>query len=174
MQKRASNRQLLARLALAALSPLIGATAFAATPYSFDAPDQYLTRAGDFAPWAALMARQQEQRAMLDACVADAAVCPTSLRGYREIDCEDYAIAKYFVLRELGFAADDMRISIGRERPANAYHAVTVVRVDGATYFLDVDGDPHRNRPSYRFLFSLNEDSIWDHVPQRIREESKS
>ncbi len=215
--KRGSSHRPLVCLTLALLTLFAGATA--AAPYSFEAPDQYLTRADDFAPWAALVTRQRSQRAALDACLRDAAACPASLRGYRQIirhapelprlrqlrlvnrfinlrqwhvephqndrwrtlteflsaggDCEDYAIAKYFALRQLGFAAADVRIGIARDRETRAYHAVTVVRIEDVIYFLDVDGDPRRNRPSYRFLFSMNEDSIWDHVPKRVQEEGK-
>jgi len=78
-------------------------------------------------------------------------------------DCEDYAIAKYFVLRRLGFDTADLRIGIGRESTTRDYHAVTMVDVDGAVYLLDVDGEPSRHQFGYRLLFSINEDAIWDH-----------
>lgn len=90
-------------------------------------------------------------------------------------DCEDYAIAKYFALRQVGFAADDVRVAIAKDWETRAYHAVTVVRVDGQIYFLDVDGAPRHNPSGYRFLFSINENSVWDHViPQVKAEENRS
>lgn len=52
-------------------------------------------------------------------------------------DCEDYAIAKYVALRELGFAEHDLRLVIVRDRAANEDHAVTVVRHDGRWLILD-------------------------------------
>jgi predicted transglutaminase-like cysteine proteinase len=89
-------------------------------------------------------------------------------------DCEDYAIAKYFVLRRLGFAVDDLRIGIGRETTTRDYHAVTMVRLDGQVYVLDVDGEPSLNQFGYRLLFSINEKAIWDHErPRTIRASDK-
>ncbi len=78
-------------------------------------------------------------------------------------DCEDFAIAKYFLLRQVGFASDDLRVAITWDRNVNDYHAVTVVRLDGEVYILDVDGGPRRSQNDYRFLFSINETGIWDH-----------
>jgi predicted transglutaminase-like cysteine proteinase len=37
-------------------------------------------------------------------------------------DCEDYAVAKYFLLRELGFPAEDMRVLVAYERSARGFH----------------------------------------------------
>jgi predicted transglutaminase-like cysteine proteinase len=52
-------------------------------------------------------------------------------------DCEDFAIAKYYVLRALGFAADDMRLVIVKDIKARDFHAVLAVSVDGVDYILD-------------------------------------
>ena len=79
-------------------------------------------------------------------------------------DCEDFAIAKYFLLRQFGFAADDLRVAITWDREVSDYHAVTVVRLDGEVFILDVDGAPRRTQSNYRFLFSINETGIWDHA----------
>ena len=43
-------------------------------------------------------------------------------------DCEDYASAKYFMLRGLGFPAEDMRIVITYERKLRGYHAVLAIQ----------------------------------------------
>jgi predicted transglutaminase-like cysteine proteinase len=86
-------------------------------------------------------------------------------------DCEDYAIAKYFVLRRLGFDTADLRIGIGREIATRDYHAVTMVRLDGRVYLLDVDGEPSRHLSGYQLLFSINEDAIWDHQRPRAKQE---
>jgi predicted transglutaminase-like cysteine proteinase len=60
-------------------------------------------------------------------------------------DCEDYAVAKYFLLRELGFPA--------------------VRRDDGSSWLLETDNTivkgSHR---VYRFIYALNEEGIWDHA----------
>jgi predicted transglutaminase-like cysteine proteinase len=52
-------------------------------------------------------------------------------------DCEDYAIAKYVALREVGFADDDLRLVIVHDRAANEDHAVAAVRYNGRWQILD-------------------------------------
>ena len=219
--QRGTNHVTSALVVLALLTGLGAASAWSAAPYSFDAPDQYLTPAEDYQRWADLAARHRSQSAAIDTCLDDAAACPDRLRGYREIvvqaqhlsalrkltlvnrfintrrwhiersrhddwrtltdflrqggDCEDYAIAKYFALRQVGFAADDVRVGISWDFETHAHHAVTVVRIDDQVYFLDVDGSPRRNQTSYRLLFSINEIAIWDHVlPAHISEGERS
>ncbi|MFZ5734792.1 MAG: transglutaminase-like cysteine peptidase [Pseudomonadota bacterium] len=50
-------------------------------------------------------------------------------------DCEDYAIAKYVLLREAGVAQGDLRILLGRDKAAREDHAVLAVR-DGASWII--------------------------------------
>src|SRR5258708_1904513 len=52
-------------------------------------------------------------------------------------DCEDYAIAKYVVLRDAGFPSDDLRIILGRDRAIRQDHAVLAARLDGHWMILD-------------------------------------
>jgi predicted transglutaminase-like cysteine proteinase len=52
-------------------------------------------------------------------------------------DCEDYAIAKYFALREIGIAEDDLRLLVVRDRRTSEDHAVAAVRYDGRWLILD-------------------------------------
>ncbi len=84
-------------------------------------------------------------------------------------DCEDYAIAKYFVLRQFGFSVDDVRVAITWDARVQDYHAVTMVHLDDSVLVLDVDGPPRRRLTDYRFLFSINESGIWDHKPGKRR-----
>lgn len=213
MVRRSSICSRYARQILALGTALTVTAAWAVTPYTFDAPNQYLTAAQDYPRWAALWAHHLEQSKAIDACLADATQCPKYLKGYREVvsrahdltaqrkmtlvnrfindrhwkiesvshddwrtltdflqyggDCEDYAIAKYFALRQVGFPADDMRVGIAWDFETGAYHAVTVVRIDDQMYFLDVDGTPRRTQSGYRFLFSINEIAVWDHVARK-------
>jgi predicted transglutaminase-like cysteine proteinase len=84
----------------------------------------------------------------------------------RSGDCEDYAIIKYFSLRELGFADEDMRIVVILDTNVNLLHAVLVVRMSGVWYALD-----NRNRsvlPATSFhgfvpYYSINANAFWDH-----------
>ena len=52
-------------------------------------------------------------------------------------DCEDYAIAKYVALQEIGISADDLRLLIVHDRATNEDHAVAAVRYDGRWLILD-------------------------------------
>ncbi len=52
-------------------------------------------------------------------------------------DCEDYAIAKYVLLRESGVPQGDLRILLGRDRAAREDHAVLAVKDGGSWIILD-------------------------------------
>lgn len=52
-------------------------------------------------------------------------------------DCEDYAIAKYVALQEVGIARDDLRLVIVHDRVLSEDHAVTAIRYDGRWHILD-------------------------------------
>jgi predicted transglutaminase-like cysteine proteinase len=81
-------------------------------------------------------------------------------------DCEDFAITKYLVLRELGVEPDDLRIVIVRDRLRGIAHAVLAVYVDGRALILDNQRDDVvvaelvRN---YVPVYSLNERGWWLH-----------
>jgi predicted transglutaminase-like cysteine proteinase len=81
-------------------------------------------------------------------------------------DCEDYAIAKYMSLRELGWPVDALRIVVLLDENLKLPHAVLVVRMDGRTYVLDnqieqvvTDDRIHHYRP----IYSINEKAWWLH-----------
>ncbi len=79
-------------------------------------------------------------------------------------DCEDYATTKYYLLRRLGFDADQLRIVVTWDRSVGGYHALLAVRQEGRIRLLDSDNTIRRgSRHRYRFIYSLNEKSIWDH-----------
>ena len=52
-------------------------------------------------------------------------------------DCEDYAIAKMWLLRSIGYSADQLQLVVLKNTRSNAYHAVLAVHVDGKRYILD-------------------------------------
>jgi predicted transglutaminase-like cysteine proteinase len=52
-------------------------------------------------------------------------------------DCEDYAIAKYVALKEVGMAAEDVKLIIVRDLAVGGEHAVVAVRFDGHWIILD-------------------------------------
>ncbi len=52
-------------------------------------------------------------------------------------DCEDYAIAKFMSLRQLGFGADELRVVVLQDMNLNAAHAVLIVYHEGKALLLD-------------------------------------
>lgn len=52
-------------------------------------------------------------------------------------DCEDYAIAKYVALRQVGVDAENLRLLLVRDRAVGQDHAVLGVRDDGRWFILD-------------------------------------
>ena len=85
-------------------------------------------------------------------------------------DCEDYAIVKYFTLKELGIAPDSMRIVILRDTIRNLAHAVLVVYLDDEAYVLDNLSNvvqPHTRLRNYSPQYSVNEHGRWTHIRGR-------
>jgi len=82
-------------------------------------------------------------------------------------DCEDYVIAKYLSLRQLGIAAERMRIVVVQDLRRGEDHAVLTVKSDGGLMVLD----NHYRRvrtwddlsADYVPYYSLNEDAVWMH-----------
>ena len=83
-------------------------------------------------------------------------------------DCEDFATAKYFLLRELGVPADRMRVVVLWDKRERDYHAMLAVDLEDDVWFLETDGTIPRYRQmwKYEFQYSLNEQGIWDHLPR--------
>ncbi|MEM8767793.1 MAG: transglutaminase-like cysteine peptidase [Pseudomonadota bacterium] len=92
-------------------------------------------------------------------------------------DCEDYATTKYYLLRRLGFDAEQLRVVVTWDRSARGYHAVLAVHHAGEVLLLESDDTVRRGRNHrYRFIYSVNEQSIWDHeaAAESARIERKS
>ncbi len=83
-------------------------------------------------------------------------------------DSEDIAIAKYFALRALGFAAEDLRILIA-EFDNDPPDAVLLVAIPGdvlqLTWLTDNVNTFERHK-AHLELYSLNEDYVWIHHPR--------
>jgi predicted transglutaminase-like cysteine proteinase len=52
-------------------------------------------------------------------------------------NCKHYATSKYVALQEMGFATDDLRLIVVRDRPTSELHAVAAVRYEGRWLILD-------------------------------------
>ena len=85
-------------------------------------------------------------------------------------DCEDYAIAKYFTLKELGIPYENMRIVVVRDTVRNLAHAVLAVYMDGDAYILDNLSNAvlsHSRIKQYSPQYSVNEVGRWAHLKGR-------
>ena len=97
-------------------------------------------------------------------------------------DCEDYAILKYALLRDLGVADKDMRIVVLRDTAARQYHAVLSVKHDGKWLVLDNRFSRvrfERDLPNYKVLYTVNAEGQWAHeqdkkAPIRLAAKLKS
>jgi len=79
-------------------------------------------------------------------------------------DCEDFATTKYYLLRQLGFAVDQLRVVVTWDRHARGHHAVLAVKNENEVLLLESDDTIRRGkRHAFRFIYSVNEHSIWDH-----------
>jgi predicted transglutaminase-like cysteine proteinase len=82
-------------------------------------------------------------------------------------DCEDYAISKYYGLRDLGVPAELMRIVAVKDVIRNLGHAILVVLVKDDAYVLDNLTNltfSHKRLTHYRPQYSVNENYLWRHV----------
>lgn len=91
-----------------------------------------------------------------------------SLRQFfkKDGDCEDYAIAKYISLKELGFDADLMRIVVVQDTNLDIPHAILMVSLEGDRLILD-NQIPYVVKEKavlhYRPFYSINENAWWLH-----------
>lgn len=75
-------------------------------------------------------------------------------------DCEDFAIAKFYSMKKLGFPADAMRIVVLHDTQRSLMHAVLVVTWEGRDWVLDNLSDSivsWADRHHYEPIYSINE-----------------
>lgn len=85
----------------------------------------------------------------------------------RSGDCEDYAIIKYVTLRQLGFAAEQLRLVVVHDAVRDLAHAVLAVYLDDQVYILDNltrTVAPQEEVTQYVPYYSVNETTRWAHV----------
>lgn len=85
-------------------------------------------------------------------------------------DCEDYSIIKYFTLKELGIAPENMRIVVVRDTIRNFAHAVLVVYLNDDAFVLDNLSNSvlsHTKVRQYSPQYSVNEFGRWAHLKGR-------
>ncbi len=91
-----------------------------------------------------------------------------SLRQFfkKDGDCEDYAIAKYLSLKELGFDVDLMRIVVVQDTNLDVPHAILMVTLNGSRLILDnqISYVVEENTVlHYQPFYSINENAWWLH-----------
>jgi predicted transglutaminase-like cysteine proteinase len=82
-------------------------------------------------------------------------------------DCEDYAIAKYYGLRDLGVPAKSLRIAAVKDSIRGLGHAILVVFADADAYILDNLTNlvlSHKRLTHYVPQYTVNEEFLWRHV----------
>lgn len=82
-------------------------------------------------------------------------------------DCEDYAISKYYALRDLGVEPARMRIAAVKDGIRGLGHAVLVVFVENDAYILDNLTNlvlSHVKLKHYQLYYTVNEEYLWRHV----------
>ncbi len=82
-------------------------------------------------------------------------------------DCEDYAIAKFFALRQLGYDAEALRIVILWDEIRGIGHAVLAVYQPQGIVILDNLSElivSHERYKHYIPQYSMNETTRWAHV----------
>lgn len=84
-------------------------------------------------------------------------------------DCEDYAIAKMFSLKDLGVQCP-MRIAVGYRK--NEGHAVLLAELEGKILVLDNREKRVMEESEYEFtpIYSLDEESAWMHFKGKVKE----
>ncbi|MCB4358626.1 transglutaminase-like cysteine peptidase [Quatrionicoccus australiensis] len=83
-------------------------------------------------------------------------------------DCEDFAIIKYFSLRQLGVSPDALRIVVVQDTNLRIPHAILAVYAAEGIVILDNqirEVIPHTKISHYVPVFSLNERNWWMHLP---------
>ena len=89
----------------------------------------------------------------------------------RSGDCEDYVIAKFFALRELGFSNDQLRIVIVYDRLRGIGHAVLAVNLDDDIAILNNQTDtiaPPSRYENFVPWYLVNETAIWTAAPDTL------
>jgi predicted transglutaminase-like cysteine proteinase len=79
-------------------------------------------------------------------------------------DCEDFAIAKYLMLRELGVPATSMRILMLRGTDGDEDHAVLLVETASGAVILDNQRNQtyrYGNNTANHLAFAFNDQAMW-------------
>lgn len=82
-------------------------------------------------------------------------------------DCEDYAIAKYAALKNLGFKEENLRLAIVQDTWKGMPHAILIVYTADGAKFLDNQYNMVKEVAGfdrYRPVYSINQTGWWRHI----------
>ena len=82
-------------------------------------------------------------------------------------DCEDFAIAKYAMLKQLGVADNRMRLAIVQDKIKNIPHAILIVYTDQGAMILDNQIKTTKQASAvtrYKPIYSINSSGWWRHI----------
>jgi len=91
---------------------------------------------------------------------------PVEMLGLFAGDCEDYSIAKYLSLKELGVPIERLRITYVQAKSVNEAHMVLAYypTPDAEPWIMDnliKELRPASQRPDLEPVFSFNDDDVW-------------
>lgn len=92
---------------------------------------------------------------------------PKETAARNNADCEDYAIAKYALLKATGVPENMIRIAIVRDQQKNIPHAILVVYDQNGPEILDNQSQYVRQASAiswYAPLYSINAQAWWRHI----------
>ena len=82
-------------------------------------------------------------------------------------DCEDYAIAKYMILKSYGINKSKMKIAVGYDKKQKDLHSVLIVDMgNNSVYILDNNTDKLINvkdNVTFKPIYTINETGFWKH-----------
>jgi len=92
---------------------------------------------------------------------------PYQLLDRAKGDCEDFAAAKYFALRALGFESSQLRLVVGYDRTRRRTHTVILAVVEGQVMMLDIGKNTIVEMARVTMFdpfFSVTESDGWMHM----------
>ncbi|MCZ6607050.1 MAG: transglutaminase-like cysteine peptidase [Alphaproteobacteria bacterium] len=85
----------------------------------------------------------------------------------RSGDSEDFAIVKFFTLRELGFTNEQLRIVVAKDVLRNKVHSFLAVYHEGEIHILDSVSNSVLTQNDVKYyvpFYSVNETTRWAHI----------
>jgi len=89
---------------------------------------------------------------------------PQEAYGKRRLDCEDYAIFKFFLAQAAGVDVTDLAIAVGKIRSTGEFHAIMLGADGGTMYVLDNRSNYMRDTDTYNdfsIMYAVDLSEVW-------------